>query len=138
MRGALQGAACLFDASSRPAGDPFGAAADPLEATFTRIVAVVVRQEWVMVDGRKNVQSSAAGCRAACAVNARCTAWVWCARAGGCDDGKASSWPLTSVLLPGAPVRECATPSGEARGLSYGGQCVLRQSGAQDGVTSAL
>lgn len=44
-----------------------------------------------MVEGRKHLKHSAAACRTSCALSPRCTAWVWCARAGGCDDGKASA-----------------------------------------------
>ena len=41
-----------------------------------------------MEPGRANLQADAAACRAACAGDARCTAWLWCARPGGCDDGQ--------------------------------------------------
>eukprot|EP00208_Stichococcus_sp_RCC1054_P005833 CAMPEP_0206142774 /NCGR_PEP_ID=MMETSP1473-20131121/18136_1 /ASSEMBLY_ACC=CAM_ASM_001109 /TAXON_ID=1461547 /ORGANISM="Stichococcus sp, Strain RCC1054" /LENGTH=1052 /DNA_ID=CAMNT_0053537897 /DNA_START=385 /DNA_END=3544 /DNA_ORIENTATION=+ len=69
--------------------------------------------EWVMVEGRKHLKHSAAACRTACAVSPRCTAWVWCARAGGCDDGKAlvpKVWPMGACALldapPWAPLQE--------------------------------
>ena len=45
-------------------------------------------QDWVMEPGRANLRADAAACRAACAEDARCTAWLWCARPGGCDDGQ--------------------------------------------------
>ena len=45
-------------------------------------------QDHVLVPGRKNRQQSAAGCRASCATNPRCSVWLWCGRSGGCDDGR--------------------------------------------------
>ncbi len=41
-----------------------------------------------MVPGRENLQPDAAACRASCAEDPGCTAWLWCARPGGCDDGQ--------------------------------------------------
>jgi hypothetical protein len=54
-----------------------------------------------MEPGRANLRPDAAACRAACAEDARCTAWLWCARPGGCDDGQ-----VWTSILP-APTCSC-------------------------------
>ena len=44
-------------------------------------------QEQMLLRGCDNIVDSAALCRASCAAAPRCSAWVWCWREGGCDDG---------------------------------------------------
>jgi len=53
------------------------------------------------VPGSENIVESAALCRASCAAERRCSAWVWCWREGGCDDGH--EWDPR-----GRPFRSCA------------------------------
>ena len=52
--------------------------------------------------GRKNLQQSAAACRDSCARNPRCTTWLWCARPGGCDDGKVCTATIWQELTMGS------------------------------------
>jgi len=60
------------------------------------------------VPGAENIVDSAALCRSSCAAEPRCSAWVWCWREGGCDDGH--EWDPR-----GRPFRSCtlyALPAG--------------------------
>jgi hypothetical protein len=60
-----------------------------------------------MVPGSENVVDSAALCRASCSAVPRCSAWVWCWRDDGCDDGR--DWdprgrPFGSCALYALPL----------------------------------
>ena len=63
--------------------------------------------------GSENVVDSAALCRASCSAVPRCSAWIWCWREDGCDDGRdwdPRGWPYGSCALyalpPGRPLAE--------------------------------
>lgn len=44
-------------------------------------------QRSVLLPGKENRLPSLEACRAACLAEAACTAWLYCWRPGGCDDG---------------------------------------------------
>lgn len=44
-------------------------------------------QRSVLLPGKNNKQSGLEACRASCLAEAACTAWLYCWRPGGCDDG---------------------------------------------------